>query len=66
MDTIQQIIQSVGLDQIPPDILSGIGILLVAFVLWRLAAIQVKTVIGVAVLVALGLAGWHAYLWFNS
>ena len=66
MDTIQQIIKSVGLDQIPPDILSGIGILLVVFVLWRLAAIQVKTLIAVAVFVALALAGWHAYLWFQS
>jgi len=66
MDKIQQIMKSTELDQIPPDILMGIGLLLGSFILWRLAMIKVKMLVGVAVLVTVGLTAWHAYLWFNS
>ena len=66
MDKIQQIMKSAGLDQIPPDILLGIGLVLGFFILWRLAMIKVKMLVGAAVLVALALAAWHGYLWFNS
>jgi len=66
MDTIQEIMKSAGLDRVPPDILSGIGVLLVVLVLWRLALIKVKMLIGVSVLIAVALAAWRAYLWLHS
>ena len=66
MEKIQHILESMGLDKIPPDVLSGIGLLLVVFILWRLAVIKVKALVGIAVVIALGLAAWHGYLWMHS
>ena len=66
METIQQIMKSAGLDQIPPDILMGAGLVLGGFILWRLAMIKVKMLVGLAVGVAVALAAWHGYLWMQS
>ena len=66
MSTIQQIMRSIGLDQVPPDILGGIGVLIVILVLWRMTAISVKTLIGTAGLIVVLLLAWRAYLWLYS
>jgi hypothetical protein len=66
METIQQFMESIGLDEVPPDVLSVIGLLLVVFVLWRLAMIKVKALIGIAVVIVLALAAWRGYLWMHS
>jgi len=66
LDTIQQIMTSSGLDEVPPDILLGAGLVLGGFILWRLAMIKVKMLVGLAAGVAVALAAWHGYLWMHS
>ena len=63
---MQQMMKSAGMDFVPPDVLAGIGLLVVAFVLWRFAVVNIKMLIGTAVVIALALAAWHGYLRMHS
>jgi hypothetical protein len=66
MDKVEQTIKSAGLEAFPPDILIGVVALLAFFVLWRMAMVKAKILVGAAVVVALVLAVWRGYLWMHS